>query len=251
MATKTTRDLSPSPRSQRWRKRLNHSQPSGTSPVETGVETEERSYRAYIQRIRESKPYWPLLRIYGFSRTHGSPPLQHVSPISILEVASDESLRYFNYKTYEDLREHLRIPYICDENGLTNTSSRGRRIVLMTGLISTVLEVLGDVYCMDFGFFADHLLPDEHMSYTAKTTRGNHCHVLEGVDPPSRRFQFEYRELSRFRESSQSLRSVRRVFRKPNIQSGWDAIFQRRFSVFSHTPPGGGLTTGEGSLLVS
>lgn len=73
----------------------------------------------------------------------------------------------------------------------------------MTGLISTVLEVLGDAYCMDFGFFTDHSLPDECVSYTAKTARGNHYHVLEGRDPLSKQFQFEYRELSRFRESMQ------------------------------------------------
>lgn len=97
-------------------------------------------------------------------------------------------------------------------------------------MTATVLEVLGDVYYMDFGFFADHLLPDEYVSYTAKTTRGNHYYILEGRYPPSRQFQFEYRELSRPRESrpresSQSSRSVRCAFRRPNIQFGWDAIF--------------------------
>lgn len=121
----------------------------------------------------------------------------------------------------------------------------------MTDLMAPVLEVLGDIYGMDFGFFMDHLLPDEHVSYTAKTTRANHCHVLGEKYPPSRRFQFEYRELSRFTEGTQGLRYVRRVFGRSGGRFNWDAIFQRRFSVFSHIPSDGGLITGEGSLLVS
>lgn len=249
----TTRSFSPNSRSQRWRGHSNNqSQQSETPPTETtSAEPEERSYGAYIKRIRESKPYWALLdhiHIYDFGRSF---PLRPVNPVSVLEVAADKSLRHFTYKTYEGLREHLKTPYIRDEPGRTSTSSQGRRVILVTDLMAPVLEVLGDAYSMDFGFFTDHLLPDEHVSYATKTTRGNHCHVLSEGNPPSRRFQFEYRELSRFAENAQRFRDVRRVFGRPGSQFNWDAIFQRRFSVFSHTPPDGGLITGEGSLPIS
>lgn len=61
----------------------------------------------------------------------------------------------------------------------------------MTHLMAPVLEVLGEV------FFMDDLLPDEHVSYTAKTTRASHCHVLGEEDIPSRRFQFEFMGVER------------------------------------------------------
>lgn len=244
MTTVPTRSFSPSSRSRRWQ-RSTHSQPS-SQPSSPPQPEPTRSYHAYLQRIRESRPYWFLLEhlIYG---THRSPSTQPSNPIFILEVAADGSQRHFSYKTYEELQTHLKTPYVHDGYGLMNTSSCGRRVILVTDMPATVLEVLGDAYGMDFGFFADHLLPDEHVSYTAKTTRGSHCHVLEEGSPAGKRFQFEYRELSRSGKGAESPRSVCRVFERASGMVNWDAIFQRRFSVYESTPSNGGLVTGESS----
>lgn len=147
----TTRSFSPSSRSRRWKGHSNNqSQQSETPPTETpSTESDERSYGAYIKRIRESKPYWSLLdhvHIYDFGRSF---PLQPVNPVSILEVASDKSLRHFTYKTYESLREHLKTPYIHDEFGCTSTLSQGRRVILVTDLMAPVFEV-SIVWISDF-----------------------------------------------------------------------------------------------------
>lgn len=243
MTSAATRGLSLSSRSRRWGK---SSQPTGAPPAGNKVEPEELSYGAYLQRIRASRPYWFLIdHLFIYGGTFKSPSSQPVNAVSILELSPDGPQRCFDYNSYEELRDHLKTPYIRDVCGSTNSSSPGRRVILVTDLPAAVLELLGDVYGMDFGFFADHLLLDEHMSYTSKTTRGNHCHIVEEGNPPSKRFQFEYRELSRFAESFQSLRNVCRVFERANGLFNWDSIFQRRFSVFSHVPSGGGLITGE------
>lgn len=245
--------LSPdSRRSRRWTLSSQIQSQSNEPPSTAGtraetVENETRSYRAYLERVRESPPYWFLLDqifLHGFNAKLRPSPYQLANPIYILEVAADGSSREFKHKTTDDLRAHLKKPFVRGGYGLTDTSSRGRRVVLVTEMTASALEVLGDIYGMDLGFFADHLLPDEHVSYTSKTTRSNHLHVLEENKPPSKRFQLEYRELSRFSRSHWSPRNVCQVFDKGNSQFNWDAIFQRRFSMFTHIPTDG-LATGK------
>ncbi|RPB10618.1 hypothetical protein P167DRAFT_250289 [Morchella conica CCBAS932] len=205
--------------------------------------TDPCSYRAYLRRIRGSPAYWFLYdQMHIFAGVPYNPPAYNpVNPVSILEVASDGSTKLFSYETLDDLKAHLKSPFA--HNGYAGMPNQGRRVVLVTDIRETVLEVLGDTHGMDFGFFADHLLPDEHISYTSKTTRGSHLHILEETKPESRRFQFEYRELGRTRRTHRDTRNVCRVFEKPSGLLNWDAIFQRRFSCFTCSPPSRGLTT--------
>jgi hypothetical protein len=149
--------------------------------------TEACSYRAYLRRIRGSPAYWFLYdQMHIFAGFPYDPPTYNpVNPVSILEVASDGSTKLFNYEILDDLKMHLKNPFL--HNGYAGMPNQGR-VVLVADIQETVLEALEDTYGMDFGLFADHLLPDENISYTSKTTRGSHLHILEEKKPESRRF---------------------------------------------------------------
>ncbi|KAH0612645.1 uncharacterized protein H6S33_009025 [Morchella sextelata] len=92
--------------------------------------TEACSYRAYLRRIRGSPAYWFLYdQMHIFAGFPYDPPTYNpVNPVSILEVASDGSTKLFNYEILDDLKMHLKNPFL--HNGYASMPNQGRRVVL-------------------------------------------------------------------------------------------------------------------------